>query len=522
MPNKRIQGLGVAIVFALVSGISLAQEAPQPANLPAIPPEVAQNQDEWPLANRDYGNTRATMDAVINAANVGDLELAWSFDIPAEATFGAAASGPLIIDGTVYFQDLESNVFAIDLDTGDVRWERMYGDAVTGPNGPAVGYGNVFVVSDTNEFAALDMETGEEVWAQSSQGRPTGSFQPIVYDGQVYFGTQTGGYTGGNSGFIMALDSQTGEMVWEFQVMEEGFWGNPAINSGGGLWYPPAIDTDTGLTFWGTGNPAPFPGTEEFPNASSREEPTLYANSVLALAHEDGQLVWYNYVNPNDLFDLDVQSSPVLGTVEIGGEMRDMVIGSGKLGEVVALDRGTGETLWRTAVGIHQNDDLTEIPAGETVEVFPGILGGVETPMAFADGTVYAAVVNLPTEHSPTGYGAYTGTQALEAANERTSFGEGTGELVAIDAATGEIQWTHDFDMDNYGGATVVNDLVFTATFDGVLYALDRETGEEVWSYQAPAGINAWPAVVGDTIVWAAGFGDSPVLMALRLGAGAS
>jgi hypothetical protein len=39
-----------------------------------------------------------------------------------------------------------------------------------------------------------------------------------------------------------------------------------------------------------------------------------------------------------------------------------------------------------------------------------------------------------------------------------------------------------------------------------------------VWTFQAPAGINAWPAVAGDTIVWPAGLGREPVLFALRPG----
>jgi outer membrane protein assembly factor BamB len=500
----------MVVIFVFCIGVSFAQDEAG-AN---IPPEVAQNQDEWALPNRDYANTRATMDSTINASNVNTLELAWSFDIAAQSIYGAAASGPLILDEVVYFQDLESNVFAIDFRTGEVIWEQMYGDAVVGPNGPGIGYGMVFVVSDTTEFAALDMNTGEEVWAVSTEGRPTGSFQPVVYGNQVYFATQAGGYTGGRSGFISAHNPQTGEIIWEFQVIQEGFWGNEALNSGGGIWYPPAIDIETGITFWGTGNPAPFAGTEEFPNGTSRTEPNLYTNSLVALTHEAGEIFWYNYVNPNDLFDLDFQSSPILATVS----GQDVVIGSGKLGEIISFDRNTGEILWRTPVGIHQNDDLTEIPLGETVEVYPGILGGVETPMAYADGVVYAPVLNLPTVHSATGDGAHTGNQALNFANEQTQFGEGTSELVALDAATGEILWSHPFEMDNYGGATVVNDLVFTATFDGMIYALDRATGEEVWSYQAPGGINAWPAVVGDTIIWAAGFGDTPTLIALRLG----
>jgi len=38
------------------------------------------------------------------------------------------------------------------------------------------------------------------------------------------------------------------------------------------------------------------------------------------------------------------------------------------------------------------------------------------------------------------------------------------------------------------------------------------------WRFRAPAGINAWPAVGDDTIVWPAGLGREPVVFALRLG----
>src|SRR5687768_13188542 len=113
MSVKHIRWYIAALIVTLLTGVSVAQEATESATSP-IPPEVEQNQDEWPLPNRDYSNTRATTDSPINASNVNDLELAWSFDIPAQATYGAAASGPLIIDGVVYFQDLESNVFALD------------------------------------------------------------------------------------------------------------------------------------------------------------------------------------------------------------------------------------------------------------------------------------------------------------------------------------------------------------------------------------------------------------------------
>lgn len=499
-----------------------------PGELNEIPDEILDNADDWPLANRDYRNTRAVTTSNINSSNVDQLEVAWMFPIPGRAPFGAAASAPLIADGVVYFQDLASNVFAIDLYSGTSLWEQMYDSPVIGPNGPGIGYERVFVITGVNEFAALDMATGTELWTQATEGRPTGAFQPYAYGGFVYFTTQAGvsggegevsfrGYEGGTSGHILALNPDTGETVWDFQTVEEGFWGNPELNSGGGVWYPPGIDVETGITYWGTGNPAPFPGTFEFPNAQSREEPNLYTNSLIALAHDTGELLWYNHVNPNDLFDLDFQAPPILATVEIEMQPREIIIGSGKLGDVIAFDRETGEILWRTPVGIHQNDELTAIPPGETVTVYPGILGGVETPMAYADGVVYAPVLNLPTEHDPTGWGATTATEALNAANDHTPTGQGTSEVVALDAATGQVLWSHEFGTDMYGGATVVGDLVFVATFDGMIYALERASGQTVWSYQAPAGINAWPAVAEDMIVWPAGFGNNPVLIALRL-----
>lgn len=494
-----------------------------------IPPEIADNSQEWPLAHQNYGNHRAAVNSPINSSNVNTLGEAWSFAIPGRASFGAAASAPVIADATVYLQDLESNVFALNLDDGSMIWEQMYNNPVIGPNGPAIGYGRVYVASGVTGFAALDMASGEEVWqVDTTEERPTGAIQGYVFDNKVFLTTQAGvageegsgvrGYEGGRSGHIYALNPENGETIWEFQTVEDDFWGNEELNSGGGVWFSPAIDTEDGLTFWGTGNPAPFPGTVDFPNASSREEPNLYANSLIALNADSGELAWYNYVNPDDLFDLDVQVSPMLATVTVDGEARELLIGSGKLGDIIAVDSSTGETVWRTPVGIHQNDDVTEIPEGITIEVYPGVLGGVETPMAYADGTIYAPVLNLPSPYDATGFGATNGSEALANVNDRTNIGSGTSELVAVDADTGIILWSTSFEAENYGGATVVNDLVFTATADGVIHALLRETGEEVWSYQLPGGVNAWPAVSGDTIVWPAGLGEDAALVALRLG----
>jgi mono/diheme cytochrome c family protein len=150
---------------------------PAPAALPTvvpvppIPPEVEQAAQEWPMANKDYANTRATTDSQINAETVQQLGVAWTFRIPGAAKWGSAASNPLVLNSIVYFQDLESNTFALDLETGAVIWERMYGEKAFGPNGPAVGWGKLFVQGGVNHIYALDDEItqrGLEVFLSTS------------------------------------------------------------------------------------------------------------------------------------------------------------------------------------------------------------------------------------------------------------------------------------------------------------------------------------------------------------------
>ncbi len=485
---------------------------------------------DWAMANKDYANTRAIMNSEINSNTVHSLGLAWSFKIPGTGAYGAAATAPLILGDTVYFQDMGSNLFALNLADGQVKWKQMLNFSVVGPNGPGLGYGKVFAHAGANTLKAFDMKTGKEIWTAKLKG-PAGSHQPYVFDNHVYTGTAAGevdmgagpgeiamrGYAGGSSGCAYGIDQETGKVVWTFQVVQDDYWGNPELNSGGGVWYSPAIDPKTGLTFWGTGNPAPFPGLKNYPNGSSRPGKNLYTCSVLAIDHETGKLKWYKQLLEHDLFDHDAQISPVLATAKIDHKDRDIVIGGGKLGVVVALDRNTGEELWRVSVGTHMNDQLRELPNDQTVSVMPGVYGGVITPMALADGILYVPVLNLPTPFSSTGYDSKTGTEAVQKLEGLVQLNSGSSEMLAIDIDTGIVLWQTRFDKVGFGGATVVNDLVFTSTYDGVVRALSRDDGSEVWSMQLPGGINGWPGVTNDFILFPVGIAGHPVLAALQV-----
>ena len=227
--------------------------------------------------------------------------------------------------------------------------------------------------------------------------------------------------------------------------------------------------------------------------------------SILALDLETGELVWGEQHVAHDLFDRDAMITARVD-VDVDGTERALTVSTGKLGVIFGLDADTGEELWSTEVGIHDNDDLTEID-GETL-VYPGSLGGVQTPIAIADETIFACVVNAP---------------SLYSGPEETSFGfnvqlgTAPSEFVAVDAATGEIDWSVELDGDAFGGATVAGDLVFTSTWNGTVLAFDRATGEEVWRYEADGGINGWITVTDDELYVPVGIGEPAQLLKFQL-----
>lgn len=471
----------------------------------------------WTQANYDYANTRDAIGSTLYSRNVNKLGVAWTFQVAGASLYGALATSPIVVNGIAYLQDLQSNVYAIDLASGTLKWEKLYNASVVGPNGVAVDQGKVFVASSPETILALDAATGTQLWSRQI---PRPDIQGIdqqltIYHGTLYLSTTPGTgitsfYRGGEMGIIYALDEQTGSIKWSFNTVKDGnLWGNPRVNSGGGAWYPPAIDTSTGMTYWGIGNASPYPGTQQYPNGSSRPGPNLYTDSELAL-NPSGQLQWYQQIKPHGLFDDDFEASPILTTAMVKGVQKQVVIGSGKLGYVVAFDARTGQQVWKTSVGQHENDETQNIPAGQTITVLPGGYGGVETPMALADGVVYVPIVNAAAQFSAT---SIVGQELPK----------GTGELDAIDVNTGKILWASHLKVPDVGGATVAGDLVFTSTYTGQVLAFNRLSGQQVWSWQSPVGINSPLTVVGDMVLIPAGLGlsqgETPMLIALKVGA---
>lgn len=465
---------------------------------PPVPPEF-DNPQNWSVQGYDLAQSRFYQgESAISTETIDTFGLGWAVTVDTGTAAIPLVANPIIVDGIVYLQDGASNVRAYAVETGELVWERRYDENVTqaGPNGVVVGYGFcIFGVGSSGRVVALDAATGNDVWETSLEG-PLGEgidMAPLIYDSTLYISTVPGGplvsYRGGMRGFFYALDVSTGQTLWYFDTTTDNLWGNVRINAGGGLWHPPAIDAD-GNIIMSVANAAPYPGVEGFPNASSRPGDNDYANSVLKIDPATGGVIWYTNLKPHDLFDLDNQLSPILGTESIDGVDTQVVFATGKHAKVFALNAETGEVIWQTPVGRHENDDLQEVPEDEVIAVYPGNLGGVETPFAYAHGMLFTPLLNSPTYVTPTG-----NTEGPE------SLATATGQLVALNAATGEIVWDIELASPLFAGATVVNDVIFTGGLDGVVRGFNTANGEQVFSYQTASGLSAPLAIWGDYLL---------------------
>lgn len=489
---------GLAVAASVLVVVPTAAGAPQPAAASSI--------TSWPSPDHDLSNSRDATGSRITAADVASLHPTWQV-----ALVGGLSTSPVIVGGSVFVEDQVGQVARIDLANGSVVWESpAYGLSI-GPYGVAVGWGKVFATNATSLFA-LDERTGRELWSTKLTGTSDEGvdIQPQVVGRDVIAATVPVDafhiYVGGARGYVYAVSERTGRIRWGFDtVASPTLWGHPTVNSGGGAWYPPSYSPSLGLLYAGIANPAPFVGTPQYPNGSSRPGRDLYTDSTVALHIASGRLAWYRQATPHDIRDYDfVHTMVVRLPPEDGHTVSSVIVGTGKSGIVMGMDPATGRVLWRTPVGVHLNDRLAALH-GPT-EVLPGTFGGVLTPPASADGRVFVATLNAPDILTPdqTAYfGGKTGTMP--------------GDVVAIDARTGRHLWDTKVPGDPTGGVTVVNNLVLTATLQGTIIGLSMKTGHIVFERQAPGGINGWMSISGDTVVVPVGLARPPVLWALAL-----
>ena len=517
--RRAVAGAALVVAAGLIAGGCSSSSGSNPSALACpskhgtavtgtAPAATARPAAGWTQPDADLASTRDVASA-ITSANVSKLGVAWTVPLTMSTahTDGAYATTPVVVNGVVYVQDLNSDVLAISLHSGHVLWTHDYNSSNGGPDGVNV-VGGVVYAATAQAAVALDAATGAQLWSRTLIGNDHEgiAMAPGYSNGTVYVSTvpanTTIQYGAGGQGILWALNAKTGAPEWSWNE-DQNLWGNPGVNSGGGLWYTPSFDAQ-GNIYVGVANPAPLFGTPSYPLGSSRPGPDLYTDSVVKLSPA-GKLLWYYQLTPHDLYDWDLQNPPVLTTAN----GRPVVIDGGKAGILIELDAQTGKPLWKLPVGAHdghENDGvLTEHATATTHGVLPAhfclepsIYGGILTQLASNGSTTFAAVNDLALPATPAGY-VGTVTSFLAAVELAT------GEMVAVNQDTGTVDWDTLLPSSPYGAATVTNDVVLTTTFHGDLYALDAATGAILLKTPMSAGSNAPVAVDGDYVSAGAG-----------------
>ncbi|WP_417581100.1 pyrroloquinoline quinone-dependent dehydrogenase [Pelagibacterium sp.] len=474
---------------------------------------------DWLMWRRTYDGWGYSPLEEINRDNVGDLQLAWAWGM---SPGGRSQETPLVHDGILYLQNSTHLIQALDGATGELIWEYEYelpeGVNPSGQRSKAIYEDKLIIATRDAHLLALDAKTGQLIWDKQVANSDYGysfSSGPIVANGVVVQGMT--GCGGGQPGgcFITGHDVETGEEMWRVNTIARGdspegnSWNGLPVESrhGGSAWISGSYDPEQNLIFAGVGQPYPWVAEISGLLPESSEDgvtnDALYTNSTLAIDPQTGNLEWYHQYLPNDSLDLDYAYERMLIDLPFDGDDRQMLVTTGKLGIIEAIDRVSGEWLWAQET-VPQNvvasiDEETgektinpeTIPRiGETTFNCPADPGGrAWQATAYSPRTqmLYLPTVEFCSNTTPNPLDPgeiYTGGGMATFARVPHPDGDGNiGQVRAIDMTDQSEAWQYrqrppvtSSTLPTGGG------VVFVGSLDRKFLALDDETGEVLWS----------------------------------------
>src|SRR4029079_326286 len=207
-------------------------------------------------------------------------------------------------------------------------------------------YGDkVYVCAGEAVLVALDAKTGTEVWTSVIADNKPGYYTtlaPLIAGGKVLVGASGGEY--GIRGFVAAFDVETGKEAWRtFTVPAPGEPGSDTWPAGGEqwktggapVWVTGNYDPETNLAFFGTGNGGPTIG-------DNRPGDNLYTASTIAFDVATGAIKGYHQYHPNDSWDYDEESPPIVVDYERGERPMRGLIDGARDGYLGFLERTPG------------------------------------------------------------------------------------------------------------------------------------------------------------------------------------
>lgn len=505
---------------------------------------LAADQDpaNWLTHGRTYNEQRFSPLKQIDDKNVGQLSLAWFYDLD---THRGQESTPLVIDGKIYFTTAWSKVVALDAATGSLLWtydpkvppEWAVNACCDVVNRGVAAWGNkLFLGTLDGRLIALDIASGKPVWETLTIDRNfryTITGAPRVVKGKVIIGN--GGAEMSVRGYVSAYHADTGKLLWRFYTVP----GDPAkpfetpalkkaaqtwtgewwkLGGGGTVWDSIVYDPELDLLYIGVGNGAPWNRRIRSPKGGDN----LFLSSIVALKPDTGEYMWHYQETPGEMWDYTACQTIVLADIPIDGQTRKVLLHAPKNGLFYVLDRATGSLIsakpytyvnWTSGVDIKTGrpveTPIARYPGANPAPVVPGPLGAHSwQPMSYSPltGLAYIPVNDLGFKYKSPDYfelkkfAPNYGVDVVAAGMpqdpqiKKAILSTIKGKLVAWDPVRQKAAWTVDQPGPWNGGTlTTAGNLVFEGTAAGHFEAYRADTGQRLWSFDAQTGVMAGP-----------------------------
>jgi alcohol dehydrogenase (cytochrome c) len=502
-------------------------EQPPPAppsallqNYPAVTAErLKQPADgEWLMVRRTYDGWGYSPLDQINTKNVARLQPVWTLSTGMNNGHEAA---PIVNGGVMFVSTSFNQVLALDAKSGTVLW-RYRSPVPTSVRGKPVSRGvslygdKVFTVLTEGVLVALDAKTGREDWRTIVGNNSIGEYMtapPLVADGKLVTGISGG--DGANRGFVAAYDPGTGRELWKTYMTpspgepgSDTWRGDDWKTGGAATWVTGNYDPETNLVYWGVGNGYPWVGL-------ARPGDNLYTASTVAIDVATGAIKGHFQYTPNESWDWDEVSPPILVDYRRGGRTVKGLINFARSGYLYFLERSAGAITFVEGMPyVKQNvfksldsrtgrpdiDEARKPDVGKLVDFCPSWHGAKNwQPGAYNPKTrmIYAptqenicAVMIGRTIQTTTGVTRAASTQRMYIAPGADHL----SEVQAWNVDTGKKVWTHSFAKSpNWGPImTTGGGLVFSGgTNDRMFRAFDASTGKVLWEFPTNSGIYA-------------------------------
>ncbi|HEU4688420.1 MAG TPA: PQQ-dependent dehydrogenase, methanol/ethanol family, partial [Vicinamibacterales bacterium] len=515
---------GVLCAIGLASAQGPNQRPPVPDVLQSYQPVTADRlkkpePQNWLMIRGTYDGWGYSPLDQLTPANVAKLEPVWMMSTGMDRGHEAA---PLVNNGVMFVSTPGNQVIAVDVRTGLQLWRYRNPAPPDMINlhptsrGVALSGDKVLFARAEAVLVALDVKTGREVWSATVEDNRKGyyiSLAPLVADGKVLVGASGGEL--GVRGFVAAYDVETGKPLWRtFTVPAPGEPGSetwPAggeqwKTGGGSVWVTGNYDVETNIAYFGTGNGGPWMGDQ-------RPGDNLYTASTIAIDVATGAIKGHHQYSPNESWDWDEVSPPILVDFQRNGRTVKGLIDVARNGYLWFLERGTGsirfvqgiphvrQTVFRSLDPVTGRPDVDPARKPGTARVAdfcPSHWGGKNwPPIAYSPQTrlVYvpanenlcASMEGLPVKYSPGS--AFTGARNVLSI---VPGADHIGEVQAWNVDTGTRVWTHTFAKSSNWGPLIATGggLVFGGgTSDRMFRAFDARTGKVLWEYPTTSGV---------------------------------